>query len=170
MSLKTADLCDEFSSEIGVCHLQFESFGGKASFSGKVSTVEVFEDNVLVRESLESAKEGSVIVVNGGGSRRCALLGDRLGEIAVSRGVAGIIINGCVRDSSELKQLDLGVFALGTMPLKSNKKGEGKVGVPVKFGGVMWSEGDYVYADEDGIVISDKPLALESSEEQMTNA
>src|SRR5690554_5320963 len=127
MSLKTTDLCDEFANEVQIVGSSFQSYGGKTSFSGAIKTVKVFEDNVLVRKALETIPEGSVLVVDGGGSRRCALLGDRLGEIGVQRKIAGIIINGCVRDSAELKKLDIGVLALGTHPKKSNKEGKGDV-------------------------------------------
>lgn len=137
----------------------FRSFGGKQQFSGPIATVKVFEDNVLVREALETVPEGSVLVVDGGGSKQCALMGDRLGEIAVSRGLAGVIINGCVRDSAELSQMEIGVMALAPMPLKSRKEGKGDRDIPVTFGGVNWEPGHYVYADEDGIVVS--PRALE---------
>ncbi|WLR53003.1 ribonuclease E activity regulator RraA [Bacillus tianshenii] len=170
MTVKTADLCDDYAKDLSVCQLTFQSYGKRQAFSGKITTVEVFEDNVLVKERLKTAPRGSVVVVNGGGSRRCALLGDRLGDIAVERGLAGIIINGCVRDSSELKELEVGIFALGTMPLKSEKRGEGNIDVPVKFGGVTWNPGEYVYADEDGIVISEVPLMKEEESEQTMEA
>ena len=136
----------------------FRSFGGKQQFSGPIATVKVFKDNVLVREALETVPEGSVLVVDGGGSKQCALMGDRLGEIAVSRGLAGVIINGCVRDSAELSQMEIGVMALAPMPLKSRKEGKGDRDIPVTFGGVNWEPGHYVYADEDGIVVSPRSL------------
>jgi len=157
--VKTADVCDQYHEELQICEPMFRSFGGKQQFSGPIATVKVFEDNVLVREALETVPEGSVLVVDGGGSKQCALMGDRLGEIAVSRGLAGVIINGCVRDSAELSQMEIGVMALAPMPLKSRKEGKGDRDIPVTFGGVNWEPGHYVYADEDGIVVS--PRALE---------
>lgn len=157
--MKTADVCDQYHEELQICEPMFRSFGGKQQFSGPIATVKVFEDNVLVREALETVPEGSVLVVDGGGSKQCALMGDRLGEIAVSRGLAGVIINGCVRDSAELSQMEIGVMALAPMPLKSRKEGKGDRDIPVTFGGVNWEPGHYVYADEDGIVVS--PRALE---------
>jgi regulator of ribonuclease activity A len=158
MSFKTADLCDDFSNELEVCALEFKSYGKKTSFYGPIYTVKVFEDNVLVKEALEVIPAGSVLVVDGGGSKRCALLGDRLGEIAQSRGLAGVIINGCVRDSAELKDLDVGIFAIGSNPLKSKKEGKGERNVPVAFGEVEWAPGKFAYADEDGVIVSNRML------------
>ena len=155
---KTADLCDEFGKELEVCQQEFRSYGKKKQFDGPISTVRVFEDNTLVKQSLETIPEGNVLVVDGGGSKRCALVGDMLGEIAVNRKLAGIIINGCVRDSAELAQLDIGILALGTNPLRSKKDGKGEKDIIVTFGGIDWNPGDYIYADEDGIVISSKKL------------
>jgi len=158
MMKKTADLCDEFGKELEVCQQEFRSYGKKKQFDGPISTVRVFEDNTLVKQSLETIPEGNVLVVDGGGSKRCALVGDMLGEIAVNRKLAGVIINGCVRDSAELAQLDIGILALGTNPLRSKKDGKGEKDIIVTFGGIDWNPGDYIYADEDGIVISSKKL------------
>ncbi len=157
-SFKTADLCDDFSGEIQVIGSELKSYGGKKRFSGPIQTVKVFEDNVLVKKALETIPEGSVLVVDGGGSKNCALMGDRLGEIAESRKISGVIIYGCVRDSADLAKQNIGVFALGTNPLKSKKEGKGEVNVPLQFLGAEWKPGDYVYADEDGIVIAGRKL------------
>lgn len=158
MSFKTADLCDEFSKELQVVGSEFISFGKKRRFCGPIRTVKVFEDNVLVKKSLETIPEGSVLVVDGGASKRCALLGDRLGEIAQNRGLAGVIIYGCVRDAAELAQLDVGILALGSNPLKSIKQGKGEQDVPLQFLSVDWRPGDFVYADEDGVIVSQREL------------
>lgn len=158
MDFKTADLCDDHSKELLICQQEFKSYGQKRKFSGPISTVRVFEDNVLVVEALESIPEGSVLVVDGGGSKRCALMGDRLGEIAQSRKLAGVIIYGCVRDTVELGSLDAGILALGSNPLKSRKEGKGDRNIPVTFGGIDWKPGEYVYADEDGVIVSSKAL------------
>jgi len=158
LEFKTTDLCDEHSASLQICDIAFLSFGKKTSFSGKIETVNVFEDNVLVVEALENVQEGSVIVVDGSGSKRCALLGDRLAGIAQSRKLAGIIINGYVRDSAELAKMNVGILALGTYPLKSNKNGTGKRNSVLHFGGVDWKPGEYVYADEDGVIISKQAL------------
>jgi regulator of ribonuclease activity A len=156
--IKTADLCDSFPETVQVCEPMFTSYGSVTGFDGPISTVRVYEDNVLVREALEDLAPGSVLVVDGGGSRRCALLGDLLASIAASRDLAGIIINGCVRDSRELAGIEVGVLALATSPLRSRKQGESQRNVPVRFGGLAWVPGQYAYADEDGVVVTDGML------------
>jgi regulator of ribonuclease activity A len=113
---------------------------------------------VLVREALEDLAAGTALVVDGGASRRCALIGDKLASIAASRGLEGIIVNGCVRDSRELTGIEVGVLALATNPLRSNKDRTGRREVPVRFGGVTWTPGHYVYADEDGVVVAREML------------
>lgn len=158
MSFNTADICDEFPEMVSVCKPIFYSYGALESFSGPISTVQVYEDNVLVREALEEVPVGTVLVVDGGGSLRCALLGDNLAAIAASRGLAGIVVYGCVRDSRELSGMDIGILALATHPLKSKKEGKGERDVPVEFGGVTWTPGHYAYADEDGLVLACEEL------------
>ncbi len=153
-NIKTADICDDFAGSVQVCEPMFVSYGGVAGFHGPISTVRVFEDNVLVREALEDLAPGRVLVVDGGGSRRCALVGDKLADIAASRGLAGIIVNGCVRDTKELAGADVGILALASHPLRSRKASEGSRDVPAEFGGVTWTPDHYVYANEDGIVVS----------------
>ncbi|CAM3099869.1 ribonuclease E activity regulator RraA [Filibacter tadaridae] len=158
MTIKTADLCDDFASELTVCSLDMKSFGKHKRFAGPVATVRVFEDNVLVKEALETIPAGYVLVVDGGGSTRCALMGDRLGAIAEDRKLAGVIINGCVRDTVDLGSQEIGVVALGSNPLKSVKEGKGQRDVLLDFGDVQWKPGNYVYADEDGIVVAQRKL------------
>jgi regulator of ribonuclease activity A len=158
MNFKTTDLCDEYSDELQVCLVEWKSFGKQRKFSGPIQTVKVFEDNVLVKEALQTVPEGSVLVVDGEGSNRCALMGDMLGEIAQNRNLAGVIINGCVRDSAELAQLNIGILARGTNPLKSKKEGKGERNVVLSFGEVEWHPGYYVYADEDGVIVSAREL------------
>lgn len=158
MSFRTADLCDEFSQQLVICKQPFISYGKRRAFSGPISTVQVLEDNVLVKEALQSIPKGNVLVVDGGGSRNCALLGDRLAGIAVERELAGIIIHGCVRDAADLRDMDVGILSLGSNPLKSKKEGKGSRDVPVIFGEATWKPGNYIYADEDGIIIAEKKL------------
>jgi regulator of ribonuclease activity A len=155
----TADLCDEHGDELQVCEPIFQAYGGRPAFAGPASTVRCFEDNSRVKEAVESPGAGRVLVVDGGGSRRRALFGGNLGTAAVKNGWAGVIIYGCIRDSAELSQLDVGLRALGTMPLRSEKRGEGERDIPVRFAGVTFRPGDYVYVDEDGVVVAHKPLA-----------
>ncbi|KXH79772.1 ribonuclease E activity regulator RraA [Sporosarcina sp. HYO08] len=158
MSIKTADLCDDYANELIVCSIAFHSYGKHKRFSGPIETVKVLEDNVLVKEALQTVPAGSVLVVDGSGSRRCALMGDRLGEIAESRKLAGVIIHGCIRDSAQIGEQEIGVMAIGTNPLKSAKHGKGQQNIHLEFGDVEWIPGHYVYADEDGVVISSRQL------------
>ena len=155
----TADLCDTHPEAVHACEPLFQAYGGRRTFSGPVSTVRCFEDNSRVKEAVQSPGEGRVLVVDGGGSQRCALFGGNLGSAAVKNGWAGVIIHGCIRDSTELGQMDLGIRALGTMPLRSEKRGEGERDVPVRFAGVSFRPGDFVYADEDGVIVAHGPLA-----------
>jgi regulator of ribonuclease activity A len=155
----TADLCDENGDRVQVCEPVFHAFGGRRAFHGPISTIRCFEDNSRVKEAVESPGQGKVLVVDGGGSRRRALLGDKLGEAAVRNGWAGVIIHGCIRDSAELGRMDLGVRALGTIPLRSDKRGEGERDLPVRFAGVTFRPGEFVYVDEDGVIVSPASLA-----------
>lgn len=161
MSIITADLCDEFAQEIQVCAVEFKSFGKKRRFSGPIATVQVLEDNVLVKEALQQIPEGSVLVVDGGGSKRCALMGDNLGEIAETRKLAGVIIYGCVRDTAQLAEQNIGVLALGSNPLKSAKNGKGTRDCTLKFGDIEWVPDHYVFADEDGIIVAARNLVAD---------
>ena len=153
----TTDLSDKHSN-LQYCAPIFRNFGGRTKFHGPIHTVSLFEDNVLYEEALNSVAEGTVIVVDGGGSLNCALMGDRLGGIAVSRNLPGVIINGCVRDTAELAELDVAVLALAPHPKKSNKQGAGMRNPIINFGGVLWQPGFLVYADEDGVILSEKAL------------
>jgi len=149
----TADLCDEFGDDVRVAGPLFRDYGGSGNFFGQIETVRVFEDNVLVRGALEEEGRGRVLVVDGGGSTRCALLGDKLAAMARENGWAGVVVNGCIRDSAEVAKLPLGVKALHAVPRRSGKEGSGERGVTVEFAGISFSPGDYLYADADGIVV-----------------
>ena len=155
----TADLCDEHGDRVQVCEPILHAFGRRREFHGPISTVRCFEDNSRVKEAVEGPGDGKVLVVDGGGSRRHALLGDKLGAAAVRNGWAGVIIHGCIRDSAALDRMDLGIRALGTMPLRSEKRGEGERDVPVRFAGVTFRPGEFVYVDEDGVIVAAKALA-----------
>ncbi|MDL4772170.1 ribonuclease E activity regulator RraA [Actinomadura xylanilytica] len=158
MDFATADLIDDFGDELQSCETQFRQFGGRSAFSGPIATVRCLRDNGLVKRLLDTPGEGRVLVVDGGGSAASALLGDMLGGAAVLNGWAGVVINGVVRDVVALRGLDLGVKALGSNPRKSVKDGAGETGEPVHFGGVRFSPGDWLYSDEDGIVVSGRAL------------
>lgn len=154
MGIPTADLIDQFGDGLQSCEIQFRQFGGLDSFHGPVRTVQTLEDNALIRHLLSAPGHGSVLVVDGGGSLRAALLGDRLAGMAMDQGWAGFIVNGAVRDVAALGRLAIGIKALGSNPRKSGKTGNGAVDIPVAFGGVTFAPGNWVYCDEDGIVVA----------------
>lgn len=158
-SIVTPDICDAHP-EVAVVDPVFANFGGRDAFAGPVRTIKCFEDNSMVKQAVAEPGEGAVLVVDAGGSYRCAMLGDMLAEQAVSNGWAGIVMNGCVRDVDILVTLDLGVQALGSHPRKSEKRGEGQRDIPVTFGGVSISPGQWLYADNNGILIADQRLSL----------
>ncbi len=153
----TADLVDRYGSELCVCDVQFRQFGGRRGFAGPVRTVSCHEDNGLLRELVRTPGSGSVLVVDGAGSLRTALVGDRIAGAALANGWAGLAVYGAVRDSAALSALDLGIKALGTNPRTSAKAGAGAVDVPVTFGGVTFHPGDILHADDDGIVLLPRP-------------
>lgn len=155
--IKTADLYDEFGERLQVCEPRLRDYGGHRDFYGYVETVRCREDNSRVRERLSEAGEGRVLVVDGGGSLHCALLGDRLAAMAVQNGWAGLVIHGCIRDTRELAGMSLGVKALAAIPRKSVRRGNGDTGVPVSFLGVHFHPGDLLYADEDGVAVLHRP-------------
>lgn len=154
MTQRTADLCDQHGDAIRVIEESFADFGGQIAFSGKVSTLLAFEDNGKVREALSEKGEGRVLVVDGGGSLRRAMLGDQLAAMAVENQWAGTVIFGCVRDSVAIAEMQLGVKAIGTCPRKTGKLGQGLRDVALRIGGVDIRPGDWLYADEDGVVVS----------------
>jgi regulator of ribonuclease activity A len=154
----TCDLCDahkaDDSGAFRVLPPVWRHFGARRAFHGPVSTVKCFEDNSLVKAAVESAGEGRVLVVDGGASLRRALLGGNLGAAAARNGWAGVVIDGCVRDVAELAACDVGICALAPMPLPTERHGEGQRDVAVRVQGVWVRPGDWLYADEDGIVVS----------------
>lgn len=158
MSPLTADLVDNHADLLRSCHVQFHSYGGRKRFHGPVRTVRCFEDNVLVKQLLSSPGDGAVMVVDNGASLRCCVIGDYLAELGRKNGWVGMIISGAVRDTVALGSLDFGVKALGTSPFRPRKNGGGRIDVPVEIGNASIRPGDWVYSDEDGIVLSDRPL------------
>lgn len=161
LTMKTADLTDEYS-DYQLCEPIFQCYGGFPRFHGRIRTVKAFEDNSLVRQAVSEKGDGAVLVIDGGGSTRCAMLGDLLAQKAVNNGWVGAIIYGLIRDSAEIDQMPFGVRAIGTIPIKSIKEGLGKADVSVRFAGVTFEVGHYVYADEDGVIVSPEPLTLPS--------
>lgn len=162
MSFKTPDLCDQYEAELGktvrVVTPMFQRYGGRNTFSGEIVTLKIFEDNTLVREIFNKPGNGKVLVIDGGGSMRCALVGDQLAILAQKNGWEGVVVYGCIRDSADINQIDIGVRALNTHPQKTVKKGIGERNLSLTFGGVTFHPGEWIYVDEDGVLVSVKPL------------
>ena len=149
----TTDLCDAHP-EAQVCEPVFRPFGGRLAFSGPITTVKVFEDNTLIKQAVESPGEGRVLVVDGGGSPRCGLVGGNLAASAATNGWAGLLVYGYIRDTDELAAQPLGIRALGAFPRKSERGlHSGQAGRPLTFAGVVFREGEWLCADSDGIVV-----------------
>ncbi|TAK87027.1 MAG: RraA family protein [Aquabacterium sp.] len=154
----TCDLCDAHKNDddgaFRVLPPVFHDYGGVRKFAGPVATVKCFEDNTLVKAAVDSPGNGRVLVVDGGGSLRRALVGGNLGKAAAKNGWAGVVVNGCVRDSAELAECAVGIRALALMPLPTEKRNEGQKDIAVVIQGVWVRPGDWLYADEDGIVVT----------------
>lgn len=162
--IATAEICDANQNlltrgDVRVLQPVFQIYGQCRAFSGPIVTLKVFEDNVLVRDMLETPGKGRVLVIDGGASTRCALVGGNLGQLAQNMGWAGILVNGCIRDVDEINACDVGVRALGSHPQKSTKKGLGEKHVPVMVGGTIIHDGEWLYSDPDGILISKLELS-----------
>ena len=163
MSFATADLCDSHEAmirngELRVVAPMFRSFGGRETFSGRIATLKLFEDNSFVRTALEQAGDGRVLLIDGGGSLRRAVVGDQLAALAVKNGWSGIVAYGCIRDSAAIAGMDLGVLALATHPQKTDKRNVGEADIAVTFGGVTFKPGEWLYADADGVLVATNPL------------
>ena len=170
MTFATCDLCDahksDFTGEFRVLPPVFKDYGGVKKFAGVVATVKCFEDNTFVKAAVDSqgwidtaqGRVGKVLVVDGGASLRHALLGGNLGAAAARNGWAGVLIDGCVRDTAELATHAVGIRALAAMPLPTEKRNQGQSDVPVQVQGVWVRPGDWLYADEDGVVVSSRAL------------
>ncbi|ELS51138.1 ribonuclease E activity regulator RraA [Streptomyces viridochromogenes] len=151
--IPTADLVDQYGTELRVCDVQFRQYGGRRAFAGPVRTVFCHEDNGLLRDLLRTPGDGHVLVVDGAASLRTALVGDLIATSAQDNGWAGLVLHGAVRDSAALAGLDLGIKALGTIPRKSSKDAAGAVDVPVTIGGITFHPGDLLHSDDDGIAL-----------------
>ena len=160
MSESTCDLYDRFEATARVADAVFRDFGARTRFSGAAVTVKCFEDNSRVKELLATPGKGKVLVVDGGGSLRAALMGDLIAQSAVKNGWEGVVIHGCVRDVGVLATLDLGIKALAAIPRKTVRNGEGQTNLPVTLAGIRVSPGDRLFADEDGILVLDPSEAV----------
>lgn len=156
--IATTDLHDEHPDKFTPCTLPLNDYGGRSAFSGPIRTLVTMEDTKLAQELFRTPGNGAVIVLDGGGSLRAAMLGDINADILKQNGWAGIVINGVVRDSAALRKIDIGIKALGVTPVRSAKSGIGAVDVPVAFGNVLFEPGQYIYCDEDGVLISPTQL------------
>ena len=159
MEINTTDLCDMYSDKLKVAEpIGFKDFGGKKSFFGQMHTIKCFENNPFIRRAMEENGEGKVLVIDGGGSLRCALMGDNMAELALKNKWSGIILYGCIRDSVAIAKLNIGLKALNTNPMKSFKRNDGEENVILHFAGIDFTPGAFVYCDEDGIVVCKEKL------------
>lgn len=156
--IATADIADIHDKDVRSCDTQFRNFGGKTEFCGEIHTISCFQDNGLVKKTLNSPGEGKVLVVDGHASMHTALMGDMIAEAGVKNGWAGVIINGPIRDSAEVAKMNFGCKALGSNPRKSAKDGVGEENIVLRLGGVDFVPGEFVYADSDGVVVSQQPV------------
>lgn len=153
----TADLVDAYRASIRSCSTQLHSYGGLSSFCGQVRTLRCFEDNALLKQVVSTPGDGCVLVVDGGGSLGTALVGDIIAGLAADAGWAGLVVHGAVRDVTRLATVPIGVRALGSNPLTSGKTGAGELDVTVEFGGAAFRPGNWLAADQDGLVVLDSP-------------
>lgn len=156
--IHTADVCDALGDAARVCEPIFGDFGGRDVFHGPIATISTFEDNTKVWDVLRTGGKGRVLVVDGGGSLRAALVGANVAKLAADEGWAGLVINGCLRDVHETAAIDIGLKALATCPRRPRKEDMGVLEIPVSFAGVTFHPGEYLYADEDGIVVTKGPM------------
>jgi len=165
MDYSTSDLCDHFADVVDVLEPMFINFGGRTSFSGRVRTVKCFENNELIREILSTDGTDSVLLIDGGGSTRRALIDIELAEIALENNWQGIIVYGAIRHVDDLEELDLGIQAIASIPVAADSEGAGEDGIGVNFAGVSFFDGDFVYADSTGIILSADELEFDVIEE-----
>ncbi|TAL01426.1 MAG: RraA family protein [Rhodospirillaceae bacterium] len=158
MEFMTADLVDAHGASLRSCNVQFHQYGGRRRFYGPVHTIKTFEDNALIKQTLSEAGGGAVLVIDGSASLRCALVGDVIAGLGQKNGWAGLVVWGAIRDATAIGALDIGLKALGTNPWKASKTGAGQHDVPVTFGDVTFEPGNWLYSDEDGIVVSTSRL------------
>ena len=161
MEYNTSELCDTYIDMVDVVEPMFASFGGRNSFGGSITTVKCFESNGLLREVVKEDGQGRVLLIDGGGSLRRALLDAELAETAADNGWEGIVCYGCVREVDALEDLDIGIQALASIPVGADDNDIGELQVPVNFGGVTFLPADYVYADTTGVILSPEPLDIE---------
>jgi regulator of ribonuclease activity A len=158
MTFTTSQLCDQYSDEVQTLDPILQDFGGRRTFTGRIVTLDTFEDDGLVRQILSTSGDGQVLVIDGGGSVRAALLDAELARMARENGWVGIVIHGGMRNAAEIANLDLGVRALNATPCPGHHRGRGAKDAPLHFGSVSFRDGYYLYADADGIVVAARDL------------
>ena len=159
MSDLLPDLCDQYPDLVEVAEPMFINFGGREAFGGEIVTVRACEDNSLVKEQLARPGAGKVLIVDGAGSLRRAMMGDQIAESAANNDWEGVIVYGAIRDVNAISGLDLGVMALGAIPVKTQRRGVGELNVPVSFAGITFRPGHFVYADNNGLLVASRQLA-----------
>ena len=161
MAFSTANLCDTFweKHNLQIAESVFNNFGGHSQFSGQITTLKTFEVNVLIAQVLSEKVENRVLVIDGGGSHRCALIDNKLATIASDNGWTGIVVYGCIRDSELIAKLPIGLLALHTHPLQCNKKDHGDRDLLISFAGINFKKNNFLYADRDGMIVSDSMLS-----------
>ena len=160
MNETTCDISDQLHPDVQYLEPVYKSYGGKTSFSGRIVTVKCYEDNSLVEEALKSNGKNSILVVDAGGSMNCAMLGDKRATDAIKNEWEGILVHGLIRDSATIKGMEIGILALGVCPLKSIKNGVGDSNLIVNFSGITFTPGEYLYADEDGVIVIKEKASL----------
>jgi regulator of ribonuclease activity A len=170
MEYSTSALCDIYLDQVDVVEPMFSNFGGRASFAGQVTSVKCFEDNGVIRDILEQDGVGRVLLIDGGGSLRKALIDAEIAQLAEDNEWEGIIVYGCIREVDELEDMNLGIQALASIPVGAAQSDVGEVDVPVNFGGVTFLPEDYVYADNTGIILSQEPLDVSFDDEETEEA
>ncbi|OOE68613.1 ribonuclease E activity regulator RraA [Salinivibrio kushneri] len=168
MEYNTSELCDMYPEHVDVVEPMFSSYGGRSSFGGQITTVKCFEDNGLIREMAEQGGEQRIMLIDGGGSLRRALIDGEIAQLAADNDWAGMIVYGCVRDVDTIDEIDIGIQALASIPVGTDEQGIGETDVPVNFGGVTFLPDDHVYADTTGVILS--PDALTMADEDLDDA
>ncbi|MCO7189878.1 MULTISPECIES: ribonuclease E activity regulator RraA [unclassified Pseudoalteromonas] len=166
MDYSTSDLCDHFADAVDVLEPMFINFGGQSAFSGRIKTLKCFENNELINQTLQQDGTGQILLIDGGGSTRRALIDIELAELAIENNWQGIIVYGAVRHVEELEECDIGIQAIASIPVAADSHGSGEQGIPVNFAGVSFYDDDFLYADATGIIISAEELLLEVDDEQ----
>ena len=161
MEYNTSELCDIYLDQVDVVEPMFSSYGGRSSFGGQITTIKCFEDNGLIATVLSEPGAGRVLLIDGGGSLRRALIDAELAQRAVDNEWEGIIVYGCVRHVDELDELDIGIQAMASIPVGADEHGIGEVDVAVNFGGVTFLPEDHLYADTTGVILSPEPLDID---------